>query len=71
MSARPIRIGTRGSALALWQTEWVRERLRIAGYDSVKVEIKTTGDVIQDVPSRGSARAPCSRSRSTRPCSRA
>ena len=50
MSAGAVRIGTRGSALALWQTDWVRERLRIAGYDSVRVEIKTTGDVIQDVP---------------------
>ena len=45
-----FRIGTRGSALALWQTEWVRARLRAAGHQSERVEIKTTGDLITNVP---------------------
>jgi hydroxymethylbilane synthase len=45
-----FRIGTRGSALALWQTEWVQARLRAAGYESVRVEIKTTGDLVTNVP---------------------
>lgn len=50
MSRPPIRIGTRGSALAVWQTEWVRERLRAIGQDTERIEIATTGDVVQDVP---------------------
>jgi hydroxymethylbilane synthase len=45
-----LRIGTRASALALWQTEHVRERLRTAGVVSERVEIRTTGDMVQDVP---------------------
>jgi hydroxymethylbilane synthase len=45
----PIRIGTRASALALWQTEWVRERLRMAGHETERIEITTTGDLVQDV----------------------
>jgi len=46
----PLRIGTRGSTLAIWQTEWVRARLRGAGYETERVEIKTTGDLVTDVP---------------------
>jgi hydroxymethylbilane synthase len=45
-----LRIGTRGSDLALWQTEWVRTRLSAAGHESVRVEIKTTGDMVPNVP---------------------
>jgi hydroxymethylbilane synthase len=45
-----LRIGTRASKLALWQTEYVREKLRATGYESRAVEIRTTGDVVQDVP---------------------
>jgi hydroxymethylbilane synthase len=47
-----IRIGTRGSPLAVWQAEWVRSRL-LALHPQYKVEltkIKTTGDKILDVP---------------------
>lgn len=47
-----IRLGTRGSALALWQANWVSEMLR-RRYPAQDVEIviiKTTGDVRQDVP---------------------
>jgi hydroxymethylbilane synthase len=45
-----LRIGTRGSALALWQTEWVRARLSASGHESQRVEIKTTGDIVTNVP---------------------
>jgi hydroxymethylbilane synthase len=46
----PLRIGTRGSALALWQTEHVRAQLHAAGCETVRVEIRTTGDMVQSVP---------------------
>ncbi len=49
---KQIRIGTRGSALALWQAEWVKSELE-KKYPSVSVsltKIKTTGDKILDVP---------------------
>jgi hydroxymethylbilane synthase len=46
----PIRVGTRGSALALWQTEHVRARLRAAGVATDRIEIRTTGDMVQHVP---------------------
>ncbi|HET6796220.1 MAG TPA: hydroxymethylbilane synthase [Gemmatimonadales bacterium] len=45
-----IRIGTRGSRLAIWQTEWVRSRLHAAGFETDRLEIKTTGDLVPDVP---------------------
>jgi len=49
-----MRLGTRGSALALWQANWVREMLlrRNPGLDVDIVPIKTTGDVTagQNVP---------------------
>jgi hydroxymethylbilane synthase len=49
---RSIRIGTRGSALALQQTQIVVERLQAAWPDLTVdvVEIRTTGDRIQHVP---------------------
>ena len=51
MSGRPaLRIGTRGSALALWQTERIRLRLTEAGHETDRIEIRTTGDMVQDVP---------------------
>ena len=50
MTSRPLTVGTRGSALALWQTEWVRDRLRRAGHETERVEIRTTGDIVTDVP---------------------
>ena len=50
----PLRIGTRGSPLALWQARAVRERLAAAtGRDPDTIElkvIKTTGDTILDRP---------------------
>jgi hydroxymethylbilane synthase len=45
-----LRIGTRASALALWQTERVRFLLRAVGFETERVEIKTTGDLTPDLP---------------------
>lgn len=48
---RVVRIGTRGSALALWQTNFVAQLLKEKfGYESEIVKIKTTGDKILDSP---------------------
>ena len=51
MSERAVRIGTRGSALALWQAEHVAARIREQpGSPPVElVHIETEGDKIQDV----------------------
>jgi len=52
MILKELRIGTRGSQLALYQANWVRERL-VQVHPDLKVTlltIKTTGDKIQDVP---------------------
>lgn len=46
-----LKIGTRSSPLALWQAEWVRDRI-LERYPEVEVrlvKIKTTGDRILDV----------------------
>ena len=42
-----LRIGTRGSKLALWQAEFTRAELRRTGTDSELVIIKTKGDLVQ------------------------
>ena len=50
--SRDIKIGTRGSALALAQARWVAAQIS-GRYPACRVElviIKTTGDKIQDVP---------------------
>jgi len=44
-----MRIGTRGSQLALWQANEVARRLTAAGFKPEIVTIKTTGDKRQDV----------------------
>jgi hydroxymethylbilane synthase len=49
-SRSPLRIGTRGSALALWQTERIRSLLASAGHETERVQIKTTGDLVPEVP---------------------
>lgn len=52
MKTRKIVIATRGSKLALWQAEWVKSMLE-KNNKGVTVElrkIKTTGDMILDVP---------------------
>lgn len=47
---KPLRIGTRGSALALWQAKNVAESLlRVAGVEADLVIIKTSGDKFQQV----------------------
>ena len=44
-----IRIGSRGSQLALWQSNHIADALRLAGHD-VSIEIiRTTGDRLQDI----------------------
>ena len=49
---KEIRIGTRSSALALWQAEWVKSELekKHPGMSVTLTKIKTTGDKILDVP---------------------
>ena len=47
---RKIRIGTRGSDLALWQAHHVAGRLQAAGHASEIVILVTRGDRIDDVP---------------------
>src|SRR5206468_12415896 len=47
-----LRLGTRGSALALWQANWTKSQLE-QRWPALAVElvpIKTTGDKILDVP---------------------
>ncbi|HEV8716510.1 MAG TPA: hydroxymethylbilane synthase [Candidatus Binatia bacterium] len=48
---QPLRIGTRGSALALWQAGWVKIQLENlwSGLQVELVPIKTSGDKLQDV----------------------
>ncbi len=52
MSSEQIRIGSRGSELALWQAHWVKQRLERA-HPSLKVTItiiRTKGDKVLDAP---------------------
>ncbi len=52
MNHNTVTIGTRGSQLALWQTEWVREQLT-GLYPQLTCQVKTVktiGDKILDVP---------------------
>lgn len=53
LSARPLRLGTRRSALALWQANFIRDQLRAHWGESLAielVEIVTKGDIILDRP---------------------
>lgn len=49
---KKLKIGTRGSQLALWQANWVKAEIekRNPGIEIELVKIKTTGDKILDVP---------------------
>lgn len=49
---KPIKIGTRGSKLALWQANWVKTALNAVDPSRIVelVPIKTKGDKILDVP---------------------
>lgn len=42
-----ITIGSRGSSLALWQANWVKDRLAAAGHEIEIKIIKTSGDKLQ------------------------
>jgi len=44
-----IRIGSRGSQLALWQTNHIAGKLRSAGHEVAIEIIRTTGDALQNV----------------------
>jgi len=46
---RTIRIGTRGSKLALWQAEYVAERIKPSGFQTEIIPIDTRGDKMLDV----------------------
>jgi hydroxymethylbilane synthase len=50
VSQSRLRIGTRGSKLALWQTEFVANRLRERGHNVEVITIRTVGDQIQNMP---------------------
>ena len=47
---KAIRIGTRDSELALWQAHTVQAKLEALGYTTEIVAVKSTGDVVLDVP---------------------
>ncbi|MDZ4698557.1 MAG: hydroxymethylbilane synthase [Rhodothermales bacterium] len=47
---RVLRLGTRASALALWQANRVKTLLEAAGHTVLIEEITTQGDQVQDVP---------------------
>lgn len=52
-SPPPLRVGTRGSTLAVTQTGWVVDRLRALGANVEVHTITTRGDVRHDVPVAG------------------
>lgn len=45
-----LRIGTRDSALALWQARHIQQQLETSGYQTELVPVKSTGDLILDKP---------------------
>jgi len=48
---KPLRIGTRGSALALWQANFIAEALRrLHGVETELIRIRTSGDRMQSAP---------------------
>ena len=50
MSKKVLKIGSRGSQLALWQANWVKSQMESKGFQVEIIKIKTTGDKILDVP---------------------
>lgn len=48
--SKVIKIGTRDSELALWQAHTVEAKLNALGYETEIVAVKSTGDIILDVP---------------------
>ena len=55
MSTPTIRIGTRGSELALWQANYIADQLRSRGHQISVEIIRTTGDRMQDPAFRAPA----------------
>ena len=52
MGSRNVTIGSRGSPLALWQANWIKDLLQ-AHHSDLNVDIKiikTSGDKIQNIP---------------------
>ena len=47
---KALKIGSRGSQLALWQSRYIQARLKELGVESEIEIIRTTGDKITDVP---------------------
>lgn len=45
-----IRIGTRDSKLALWQAKTVQKQLEDLGYNTTLIPVKSTGDLLLDIP---------------------
>jgi hydroxymethylbilane synthase len=54
-----LRIGTRGSALAKWQAEMVRDRLASFGVPAELVLVRTTGDRDANTPLKAWAARAC------------
>jgi len=50
MTSTPVVIGSRGSALALWQARHIAQRLSDLGVETRIEVIQTSGDKFQDVP---------------------
>lgn len=50
MIDKVIKIGTRDSQLALWQAHTVEKKLNDLGYKTEIIAVKSTGDVILDIP---------------------
>ena len=50
MATRSITLGTRGSQLALWQANYIKDQLEPAGWAVTVQTIATRGDQVQDVP---------------------
>ena len=47
---KPLVVGSRASRLALWQANWVRDRLAAAGHETRLEIIHTSGDRLRDRP---------------------
>ena len=45
MTAQKIRLGTRGSQLAMWQSTWIAQQLEAQGIEVQLIKIQTEGDV--------------------------
>jgi hypothetical protein len=71
VSAHALVIGSRGSQLALWQANYIKDRLEGRGITCAIEIIHTRGDKILDVPLAKLAGKDCSPKRSKTPFSKA